>query len=222
MQFNNQPRKIKNNMTTIRSIKSIGRSPSRLGFFLPALAAACFAFLPFATADNGLECRGRGPNVTNEGNRPRARKIHIVGDPNGNHFTTTQQCVPEKVLLSGGVVVKFKVNGQKDKLVPDSANLENFHGQGLGSGPGSHREYVANVSIKRGYATNTLAGGKFNVIVHVTTKPNSLPYYHFFLKWTVRYSWNGDNQLTSFGLFDGFNRQCEPQVKCKLDPAEAN
>jgi hypothetical protein len=209
-------------MTTPHLKKSIGRSPLRLGFFLPALAAACFALLPFATADAAGNCVG-WPNVTNEGNRPRARTIHIVGDPNGNHFTTTKPCVPEKVLLSGGVRVKFKVNG-KDQLVPVTADLQNFHGEGLGSGPGSHREYVAKVSITGINAERTLAGNKFYVIVQVTAKPNkALPNQQFFLKWTVRYSWDRDTKnLTRFALFDHFNPQCEPEVKCKLEPAEVN
>jgi hypothetical protein len=215
-QFNNPPRKIKNNMTTQHLKKSIGRSPLRLGFFLPALAAACFALLPFATADAAREC-GRWPNVTNEGNRPRARTIHIVGDPNGDHFTTTKPCVPEKVLLSGGVVVKFKV--QAGKLEPVSAELKNFHGEGLGSGPGSHREYVAKVSFTETSGSGTFFGSRFHVIVQVTAKPNkALPNQQFFLKWTVRYSSDKDTRnLTRFALFDGLNPQCEPQVKCKLD-----
>jgi hypothetical protein len=48
MHFNNPPGKIKNNMTTPPLKKSIGRSPLRLGFFLAAVAVACFALMPFA------------------------------------------------------------------------------------------------------------------------------------------------------------------------------
>jgi hypothetical protein len=117
------------------------------------------------------------------------------------------------VLLSGGVRVKFKVSGA-GKLVPDKAELENFRGEGLTT----HRPYVANVSITGRQATNTFFGSKFHVIVHVTAKPNpAFGNYDFFLKWTVRYSWDEHNKLTSFNLYDGFNRQCEPQVKCNLD-----
>jgi hypothetical protein len=50
MQFNNAPRKIKNNMTTPHLKKSIGRSPLRLGFFL-AVLAVCIGLLPQAQAD---------------------------------------------------------------------------------------------------------------------------------------------------------------------------
>ena len=46
MQFNNPPRKIKNNMTTLHLKKSIDRSPSRLAFFLIPLVLACFTLSP--------------------------------------------------------------------------------------------------------------------------------------------------------------------------------
>ena len=42
MQFNNPPRKIKNNMTALHLIKSMGRSPSRFAFLLIPLALAIF------------------------------------------------------------------------------------------------------------------------------------------------------------------------------------
>jgi hypothetical protein len=50
MQFNNPPRKIKNNMTAPRLINSIGRSSSRLALFLIPLVFACFALSPAAQA----------------------------------------------------------------------------------------------------------------------------------------------------------------------------
>jgi len=50
MQFNNPPGKIKNNMTTLRLRKSIGRSSSRLALLLIPLVFACFALSPLAQA----------------------------------------------------------------------------------------------------------------------------------------------------------------------------
>src|SRR6266566_2600354 len=46
MQFNNPPRKIKNNMTTLRLTESIGRSSSRLALLLIPLVFACFGLFP--------------------------------------------------------------------------------------------------------------------------------------------------------------------------------
>jgi trimeric autotransporter adhesin len=54
-------------MTTIRSIKSIGRSPLRLGFLLIALALACFAVLPTAQAVVPAPDGGYPGNNTAEG-----------------------------------------------------------------------------------------------------------------------------------------------------------
>ena len=55
MQFNNPPRKIKNNMTTPTLKKSIGSSPSRLALLLIPLVFTCFALCPQvqATPDPG-------------------------------------------------------------------------------------------------------------------------------------------------------------------------
>src|SRR5260370_6579463 len=50
MQFNNPPRKIKNNMATPHLKKSMSGSPLRLGFFLAALALVCFGLSPAAQA----------------------------------------------------------------------------------------------------------------------------------------------------------------------------
>jgi len=51
MQFNNSTSTTKKqNMTTLRLIKSIGRSPPRLAFLLITLALACFALSPTAHA----------------------------------------------------------------------------------------------------------------------------------------------------------------------------
>jgi hypothetical protein len=50
MQFNNQPRKIKNNMTVLHLKKSIGRSSSRLALFLIPLVLVCFALSQAAQA----------------------------------------------------------------------------------------------------------------------------------------------------------------------------
>jgi Chaperone of endosialidase len=50
MQFNNPPRKIKNNMTVPHLKTSIGRSSSRLALLLTPLVLACFALAPVAQA----------------------------------------------------------------------------------------------------------------------------------------------------------------------------
>ena len=50
MQFNNPPRRIKKNMTTLHLKKSIGRSPSRLALFLIPLVFVCFGLCPMAQA----------------------------------------------------------------------------------------------------------------------------------------------------------------------------
>jgi hypothetical protein len=55
MQFNNPPRRIKNNMTTPHLKKSLDRSPLRLGLFLAALAVAYFALMPFAQSAQAAE-----------------------------------------------------------------------------------------------------------------------------------------------------------------------
>ena len=67
MQFNNLPRKIKN-MTTPYLKNSIGRSPLRLGFFLAALALACFALCPMAQAVSPPPDGGYPNGNTAEGN----------------------------------------------------------------------------------------------------------------------------------------------------------
>jgi hypothetical protein len=50
MQFNNPASTKEQNMTTLRSIKSIGRSPSRLAFVLILLLLVCFGLSPTAKA----------------------------------------------------------------------------------------------------------------------------------------------------------------------------
>jgi Chaperone of endosialidase len=67
MQFNNPLQQKKQNMTTRRSIKSIGWSPLRLGFLLIPIALACFAVLPTAQAVVPAPDGGYPGNNTAEG-----------------------------------------------------------------------------------------------------------------------------------------------------------
>ena len=67
MQFNNPPRKIKNNMTTPLSKKSIGRSSSRLALLLIALVFACLGIRQSAQAGYIVTLQQVGPNVVATG-----------------------------------------------------------------------------------------------------------------------------------------------------------
>ena len=129
MQFNNPPRKIKN-MTTPHLKKSIGRSPLRLGFFLAALAVACFALLPFAHSAQAAEecnyCVNKAPNYQ------RIPLNFTVRPMNG-------QCTGgEAVDLSGHLDIDFTVEDGKKLLF--KTHLENFSGKGLSP---AGRRYVA-------------------------------------------------------------------------------
>jgi hypothetical protein len=193
-------------MTTLHSRKSIRRSPLRLGFFLTALAVACFALLP---STGTAEC-GRGVGIGG----PNFRFIRFNNVP----IKSPGQCTPENVLLFGTLRVNFEVN-EKDKVRPETTNLENFSGKGLTT----QRPYVANnVSIQglelRGLRSGTKSGtGKFNLIVRVNATANSaFGNYTFELKWTVRYTWNDEGKVDYFALYDGSELQCKPEARCPV------
>ena len=67
MQFNNAPRKIKNNMTTTHLKKSIGRSSSRLALLLVALVFACLGIRQSAQAGYTVTLQEVGSDVVATG-----------------------------------------------------------------------------------------------------------------------------------------------------------
>src|SRR5438477_7818447 len=67
MQFNNQPGKIKNDMTTPHFKKSIGSSSSRLALLLIALVFACLGIRQSAQAGYIVTLQQVGPNVVATG-----------------------------------------------------------------------------------------------------------------------------------------------------------
>ena len=67
IQFNNPPRKIKNNMTTSHLKKSIGRSSSRLVLLLIALVFACLGIRQSAQAGYIVTLQQVGPDVVATG-----------------------------------------------------------------------------------------------------------------------------------------------------------
>ena len=67
MQFNNPPRKIKNNMATPHLKKSIGRSPSRLALLLITLVFACLGIRQSAQAGYTVTLQEVGPDVVATG-----------------------------------------------------------------------------------------------------------------------------------------------------------
>ena len=142
MQDNNPPREIKN-MTAPHLKKSIGRSPLRLGFFLPALAVACFALMPFAQSAQAVSPEpNEGDLIGNmaeeddavaelgsdtveaamgqAANTPNKREIQIK-------ITKPLQCAGGNVILSGKVVVTFR-HPEVGLVLPHSVKLTGFKG----------------------------------------------------------------------------------------------
>src|SRR5438477_5391578 len=80
MQFNNQPGKIKNDMTTPHFKKSIGSSSSRLALLLIALVFACLGIRQSAQAGYIVTLQQVGPNVVATGSG--AIDLHgLTGSP---------------------------------------------------------------------------------------------------------------------------------------------
>jgi hypothetical protein len=149
MQDNNPPREIKN-MTTPHLRESIGRSPLRLGFFLPALAVACFALMPFAQSAQAVGPEPNGGdligNVTEEDNAVlelgsdtvEAAMGQVAENPNKRVIPIIikkpLQCAGGDVILHGDLVVSFKAvspprNGAR--VIPLTLKLERFRGKAV-------------------------------------------------------------------------------------------
>jgi hypothetical protein len=192
---------------TIQPLRnSINHAPLRLGFFLPALAVACFALLP---STGTAECDTKQVNGA-----PNFRLIQF----SNLTINSPGQCTPENVRVSGDLHVNFKVN-EKGKVRPEPTNLSNlvnFSGEGLTT----QRPYVANDVDIMGLDLGPESGfgsksGKFNLIVQVNATANSaLGNYTFKIKWTVRYQWNDKKKVDFFALFDGIDQQCKPVAQC--------
>src|SRR6266516_6070742 len=85
MQFNNPPRKIKNNMTTPHLKKSIGSSSSRLALLLIALVFACLGIRQSAQAGYIVTLQQVGPDVVATGSGViDLTGLSIVGTQSGD------------------------------------------------------------------------------------------------------------------------------------------
>jgi hypothetical protein len=199
-------------MTTLHLKKSISRSPSRFGFFLPALAVACFALLP---STGTAECDTKQVNGA-----PNFRLIRF----SNLTFESPGQCTPEKVRLSGVLHVTFDEN-EKGRVRPVSTHLEDFSCKGLNT---PQRTYVATDNdvrmSKPDLSGNVFPSGAgnatFNIIIRVKGNPNpALGANEFNLKWHVLYVWSANKKVTDFLLLDDSGRhlqhlQCKPEAQC--------
>jgi hypothetical protein len=110
-------------MTTIHSIKSIGRSPLRLGLFLIPVVFACFALAQSARAVTS-EPKGSNPNgkmaeeetadldvSSDEANAATGQQA-IEDHPNRRvfrfNFRDLRQCASGNVTMGGELVVTFQ------------------------------------------------------------------------------------------------------------------
>ena len=153
MQFNNPPRKIKNNMTALHLIKSMGRSPSRFAFLLIPLALAIFTSPVDAAKkeaeidfDENVPCVGeivhlKGPirvSLTFSGKLLTDYQVFLEGirgngDNSKRRYSATNnksESVKYKVQKEGGrqvgrgqIVVKFEIVGRREG---SSGNLVRF------------------------------------------------------------------------------------------------
>ena len=114
MQFNNPPRKIKNNMTTPHLKKSLGRSSSRLALLLIALVFACLGIRQSAQAAQApgytVTLRQVGPNVVATG----SGAINLNGLTFSLHGGFTPEILPGAALQFGGGIITGSTSSSVD------------------------------------------------------------------------------------------------------------
>lgn len=176
-------------MTTLRVIKSIGRSRLRLALLLIPLLLACFAIAQSARAVTPEADDGNANStMAEEGNALLDLRADTKTSAMGQQQSKTPpnhperridfranpgQCAPEMVELHGLLKLHFQTRGLD--VVPKSANFKEFSGTGIATG----RTYVAReVHVERSQrvkSENGVGAGCFILEFQVIGNPNPPP-----------------------------------------------
>jgi hypothetical protein len=143
MQFNNPPGKIKNNMTTPRLTKSMGRSPLRLALLLIPLLFASFAVVQSVQAEpNEADLSGNvaeeNDAISDLGNDIEAAVGQATNTPSNRqvmaiNIKKSLLCAGGEVRLSGNVVVTF-TQPRAGLVFRHSIKFEGFKGTAVAGG----------------------------------------------------------------------------------------